>query len=157
MLDDPSVFGDQHKILIYFAEVKAGQRCTINGPWSKRPRQNIPRTLRAVGCIPDERVDDAANQLYQSCYYEDERVVVRLMAVGDQLNPIYENSKPNVVQITWDDAIHFIHRRFNELRVSKSQHDSWPESGRILWEMSEAKVDRFEKNVLARFPWAVWH
>jgi hypothetical protein len=69
------------------------------------------------------------------CYYEDERVVARLMAVGDQLNPIYEN-----------------HRRFNELRVSKSQHDSWPESGRILWEMSEAKVDRFEKNVLARFP-----
>jgi hypothetical protein len=87
VLDDPSIFGDQHnKILIYFAEVKAGQRCTINGPWSKRPRQNIPRTLRAVGCIPDERVDDAANQLYQSCYYEDERVVVRLMAVGDQLN-----------------------------------------------------------------------
>ncbi len=65
MLDDRGVFGDQgNKILIYFAEVKSGKRCTINGPWSNPPRENLPRTLRAIGCIPNNRVDDAANQLY---------------------------------------------------------------------------------------------
>ena len=83
MQDDSNIFEDQNnKILIYFAEVKTGKRCTINGPWSNPERLNLPRALRAIGCVPEQRVDEAAEHLYKYCFYEDELVVIRVMAVG---------------------------------------------------------------------------
>jgi hypothetical protein len=152
MVDDGVVFKKQHdKILVYFAEIKAGKTCTINGPWSNPTLQNIPRALRAIGCIPDDRVDNAAKQLYETCFYEDALVVVRLMAVGRKLNAIYQHTKPEVVQITWHHVLTFIHGRFHDLRVSKKEHSGWPTSGRLLWEMSEANAENFERKVLAGF------
>jgi hypothetical protein len=119
MRDDCSVFRDQNnKILIYFAEVKAGKPCTINGPCSNPELQNLPRALRAIGGVPDHRVDGAAEQLYKYCFYEDELVVIRLIAVGRKVNEIYLNTKPKVAQITWHHALSFIHDRFHSLRMS---------------------------------------
>jgi len=152
MQDDRAFFDEQNnKILVYFAEVKAGGRCEINGPWSKRENQNIPRTLRAIGCIPDERVDIAAKQLYESYFYEDDLVVFRLMAVGGEINKVYQNAKPKVVQITSHHALSFIHDRFNSLRTSKAHHGTWPKSGSLLFEMSEANATNFQRNVLSEF------
>ncbi len=153
MLDDDTIFHEQNnKILVYFAEVKKGGYCDINGPWSEPPRQNIPRALRAIGCIPDGRVNEAAERLYESCFYEDELVIVRVMAVGSEINPVIQNHKPKVVQITWHHALYFIHGRFNSLRMSKAQHDTWPKSGSLLFKMSEFTAKNFERTVLAQFP-----
>ncbi len=74
------------------------------------------------------------------------------MAVGNEINPIYRNSKPKVIQITWHHALDFIHRRFSDFRACKTDHGCRPESGRILWDMSNANADRFEEKVLATFP-----
>ena len=155
MKDDSQSFGDQNgKLLVYFAEVKAGGYCRLNGPWSKPTSGNIPRVLHAIGCFKTSvEIQRAADRLYEDCFFEDERLIVRMVAFGTRKNPVVENSTARALQITWDSALHFIHERFQSNQICKADHDQWPEIGQELWRLSKrGDAKRFTESVVSRFP-----
>ena len=141
------------RTLAFVAEIKQGGRCRLNGPWSNPTKANLPRVLSAIGCFEPNRVDDATKALYDDAIYEDERVVFRMVALAAERNPHYAKHKANVVQITWNEALHFIHKRFNSFRAQKVDHGQWDRTGHILWELTEVKEpDKFVQRVVGAFP-----
>lgn len=152
MEDDDVFHGQRHKILIYLAEVKTGGYCEFNGPWSKPTEGNMQRALAAIGCIEHSLIERAASALYGDCCFEDSQFIIRMAAFGNQLNPVYLKTKSRALQITWDRALRFIHRRYQDYRVCKANHEHWPEIGETLWKMSDTpNTDKFVETVIRRF------
>src|SRR5262245_28244586 len=67
MADDVHTLGLSDRMIdVVVAEVKTNQACTLNGPWTKRDAQNVHRVLAAIGCLPSDRIELAANDIYNS-------------------------------------------------------------------------------------------
>ena len=130
-----------HLIDVVIAEVKTNQPCTLNGPWTLEDRQNVHRVLAAIGCLPQERIDTAARDIYRDGHHEGEGLRVRLIAVGRDRNVDLENSHPRVVQLTWLQILHFIWDRFDKYRRQKRQVDQWEMQGRYLKTLADSCQD----------------
>jgi hypothetical protein len=134
-LEDHMVFRDRKKIGLVIAEIKTG-KCKLNGPWTEPEKGNLPRVLSSVGTFRDNEINEAANSLYDDLYYENSEVVVRLFALGSQINTSLHR---NVVQITWPEVSEFFFNRFSKHGIYKSQHQQWDQCGKMifnLWEHS---------------------
>jgi hypothetical protein len=106
-----------------------------------------------MGCFPNEYVEDAAHALYENELYEDDRVIFRMVALASERNEIYTAQKPNALQVTWEDALVFIHKRFQKYRIQKTDHGQWDWTGHQLWNFSETQDSaKFVAKVLASFP-----
>lgn len=131
MIDDAKVAECNALCNVIIAEVKTS-RCALNGPWTRREDQNVQRVLAAIGCLPPNLCDDAAESLYSKGKYVGEQAAIRLIACGDQQAQL----KPKIRQILFDDMLKFIYRRFREYRLQKASHGQWDADGKKLWDLS---------------------
>lgn len=145
MEDDPKVSRCDTFANVIIAEIKTGS-CHLNGPWTDRDKANMQRVLRAVGCVPPERIDEVAKQLYDNAIWSDENATIRLFAIGETPTP--ELTLPDGQQLTWREIIGFCHQRFRAYRNQKSSVGIWPTDGRRLKQLSQGRepdVDEIRK------------
>lgn len=125
---------------IAIAEVKR-QLCDLNGPWVTREKRIVDRVLRAVGVLPLEDVQSAAESLYSDGFFMNSAVYVSLVCVGEDKNPDIHRKYPSVPQILWPDIKSFIFRRFRTYQRVKSWHQHWDQDGHNLWDCFRAAKD----------------
>lgn len=123
---------------VVIAEVKANQRCTLNGPWTKPEGQNVHRVLAAIGCIPPDQIGKAAADIYKRGIHVSNRALrIRLVAVGrahsDDLATLY----PHVVQLTWRNVLDFIWQRFHRYQRQKTQVNQWDSEGKKIKRLAD--------------------
>lgn len=137
------------RIDVVIAEVKRS-RCALNGPWTQCSDENVHRVLAAIGCLPHAKIPDAAAQIYRTGLYDDgDRLRIRLVAIGNQINEDIKQY-PGVTQIVWQDLLRFVFERFQKYRDQKTQTDHWDEVGKKLKEEATPlckTCDDFVKNV----------
>lgn len=129
MVDDPRVADCVTPVNVIIAEVKTA-RCALNGPWVNPHAGNMQRVLRAIGCILEQHIDAAADQLREVGAYSEGDVTVRLFALGERRNrrlPI-----PPEQQIIWSEMIQFVTSRFKAYSVEKASVGQWSEDGQQL-------------------------
>jgi hypothetical protein len=148
MKDDEAFSRLGEKTLVVFVEVKAGAM-QLNGPWTQEEKDNMSRVLRAVGPLPPAESDLASRALYSSGGYRNQLYHVCIVCMGDRNSDEIQTSHPDVLQITWRQALTFIHRRFRGYRNQKRSHGQWDEDGRNLWDAAQAKrnVEEFVSSV----------
>ena len=136
MEDDPRVAECSTSVNIVIAEIKRGL-CSLNGPWTDRESENMKRALKAIGCVHDESLSTACDQLYDRGYWSDGLVTIRLFAVGNKRAPGL--CMPDEQQLTWSEMIQFCVKRFKHYRRQKSSVGQWTEDGRRLRDDSLSK------------------
>ena len=142
MADDLDGLGsDCRAIDVVIAEVKRGQSCALNGPWTDPERRNIQRVLAAIGCLPPQSIEPAADALYRSGHYAGDRLQLRLMAFGASLSAELAERYPQVTQIVWDRVIGFVWKRFLEYRRQKADIRQWDAQGRSLRALAQRARD----------------
>jgi hypothetical protein len=116
---------------VVLSEVKKG-RCKVNGPWRQRePNRALEYVLRRVGLFDEEAsIVDAANALYSTRRYENDRFSVRIICFGRKRNA----SLTGVTQILWSDVISFISSRFDRYKREKADNQYWDSFGIYLWD-----------------------
>jgi hypothetical protein len=152
-LRDHEFFASAQKVDLVIAEVKRGE-CALNGPWTHPPSANMHRVLDALGIVPRASVDDVARRLYCEKRYEDEWILVRLLALGERRSLTLHRA---VAQVTWRELLAFVHGRFQAHERQKADHDHWDCAGRLLWRAYKprgarcARVEEsFAEDVLSR-------
>ncbi len=137
---DASRFGKLDKPMLAICEVTTG-KCKLNGPWSSQPDQpekkNIQYVLRAAGFFNDEKVEQVAAFLYESCRYEDAQIVVQMFALGRELDHSLRESHPELEQITFAEILGFIFDRFTQTPMVKESNQQWPRTGQLLFKYSK--------------------
>jgi len=136
------------RLYIAIAEVKRGL-CNLNGPLTSPERRNIQRVLRAIGIFPLENVDFVAEKLYEQGYYNNSRLYLSLICIGETSNPDVNNRFQLVPQILWSDIKSFIYQRFQNYKNVKTWHQHWDENGQNLWNLFEDSRDEqsFTNNI----------
>lgn len=129
-MEDHELFQTSTRTEVVIGEVKSG-RCRVNAALLDPNRLNLNRILLALGLLPDNQFNRAVKALYTDQVFEIDTLRIRLFALGDKFNRDISN---NIVQLSWDMVLRFIHRRFNEFERQKRQHDQWDETGRFLYE-----------------------
>ena len=130
LFDDPNdiMQDDEHRLSlsrdlidVVIAEVKTNQPCTLNGPWTQENRHNVHRVLAAIGCLPPDRIDAAAADIYQFGFHaSDQGLRIRLVAVGRDRSKELAARYPGVTQLIWRDLFAFIWGRFHTYRPQKT-------------------------------------
>ncbi len=128
MQDDPRVADCSSFPNIIIAEIKTG-RCALNGPWTDPARMNMERVLRAIGCVDEQDVQQAASCLYINGLWQNGSVCVRLFSVGEEKSQLVI---PVTQQLTWSEIIQFIIERFREYKQQKSSVGQWSADGKKL-------------------------
>lgn len=124
------------QIDVVIAEVKAG-RCALNGPWTDPDKKNVHRVLAAVGCIPHDRINHAADEIYRTGVHEGgDGLRIRLVAIGREASDEVGSAYPYVQQVIWRDLLSFIFHRHQKFRSQKRQTDHWDPTGRQLKTMA---------------------
>jgi hypothetical protein len=132
MLDDPR-FGRKTQPFAAFVEVAAGE-CKLNGPWTDRAKENMPRAIRALGTFStEEEVQLASDALYATGRFISEQIELGLISIGGQANPSLTETFPHAVQIEWRETIDFIFDRFHKFEREKRGHPQWDLDGHLLW------------------------
>lgn len=151
-MEDHAAFqGLGERPMLFVAEVKS-RTCRLNGPWTRPEDRNMQRVLRAIGALPEAEVEVAADALYRTDRYDGERYEVRLFALADQVGGFAEEH-PNAIPITWEEALRFMFRRFQEYRLEKQAHDQWEGTGKELfraYRASRQTEEAFVNDVRAR-------
>ncbi len=142
LIDDPNDImpDDEHRLSlshdlidVVIAEVKTNQPCTLNGPWTQEYRQNVHRVLAVIGCLPPDRIAEAAADIYRAgIHASDLGLRIRLVAVGRDRSDDLAAHYPDVTQLIWADLLAFIWDRFHTYRQQKTQVDQWDAQGRKI-------------------------
>ncbi len=143
MQDDCVLVGKMKVPLAVITEVKAS-RCKLNGPWTKQNEQNMQRVLRAIGLVPFNEIDTAADNLYQKGIHQSSFGILSLLCLGREKNSHISNRYPDVPQITWDHILRFVYDRFKSYSEQKVSHPQWNEQGMDLWDCADRTQDKDE-------------
>jgi hypothetical protein len=152
MADDAATLGlCTDKIDVVVAEVKIS-RCALNGPWTNEAAQNIHRVLAAVGCLPPEAIEPAAQALYSDAIYDAlPHLRVRLVLIGREPDPDIAARYAGITQVTWAVALAFIQDRFQRYRRQKAQTNQWDVTGQRLKTLAQdCSPEEFFDEVTAR-------
>jgi hypothetical protein len=144
---DDEVFQSCKKPLLVIAEVTCGE-CKLNGPWTKADRKNVNRLLAGLGLLPPESVDLASKRLYEEGKVDSDGFTLQLVAIGMTFSDRLK--RYDVLQVTWEAVLSFIHDRFRRYRDAKKDHGTWRSDGQRLWESSEKNKAHFVKSYLRR-------
>ncbi len=126
---------------IVIAEVKTNQPCTLNGPWTRQDRQNVHRVLAASGCLPPDRIEEAAADIYRAGFHRSDTLRIRLVAVGRDRSEGLGAAYPEVTQLIWAEMLAFIWDRFHRYRQQKTQVDQWDQEGRKIKRLADRSND----------------
>jgi len=135
MRDDDTLLAPGGRVKLILAEVKKGT-CNLNGPWTDRARANMQRAIRAAGPFPQEKVEEAAEALYEYGIYEDDKFTMTLFCVGSRTNRELQHRFPQVPQVTWQDILGFLYDRFTAYREQKCNHPQWDDYGKRLFRIA---------------------
>jgi hypothetical protein len=143
--DEPGGDQDEFRRIVdtpYFviAEVKRS-RCELNGPWTDKGKQNVEQILRDLGPFPSKEVPVVAESLYTKGVFSGLGFYCSLFCVGNQVNPDLNASYPCVPQVTWEQILLFVAKRFDTYCRRKADHSSWDEAGQSLWNCWEGNGD----------------
>ena len=134
---------------VVIAKVKTNQPCTLNGPWTLQDRQNVHRVRAAIGCLPPDRIETAATDIYRAGFHLSGRLRIRLVAVGRDRNDDLAAAYPEVTQVLWVEVLAFIWDRFRRYRRQKTQVDQWDTEGlkikRLADEHKRSRDDFIER------------
>jgi hypothetical protein len=148
-MTDDVYFRHQTKPHLVICEIKRGP-CLLNGPWTKKERENIQYVLSAIGAFPRESIDPVAAALYDECVFEDANYLIQLLAIGSKRNEEYVEKRPGLVQLTFPEMLKFVYQRFTAFHNEKRNHEQWDATGQMLWEASERRrEDDFVDHILA--------
>jgi hypothetical protein len=127
---------------IILTEVKTG-RCAINPTWL-RDDSVIKHIMRAVGAFPDGEVNAISDRLREKGIVSTENYQVSLVAVGKT-----QSQDLNVaIQISWQEIVEFIHKRFNDYIKQKANHGQWDDIGKEIWSLCiDKSLPRFENDL----------
>jgi len=131
---------------LVIAEVKSGDPCSLNGPWTNPSKQNINHVLGAIGITSPDYLEEAALALYASGYYvrEDALLRIRLVAFGARRSSDLTVTFPDVPQLTWPEVLLFIHDRLNQHKNQKKDRDQWSDTGKLLYDCAtELPLEQF--------------
>ena len=150
MADDERLGLSDSLVDFVVVEVKTG-RCDLNGPWTAPKGENIHRLLQAMGPLATERVKEVADALYKTglCVV-DETLRIRLVAIGAEFSEQLAARFPDVKQITWDEALAFIHARFQQYRRAKTEVKQWADDGQTPRHLASNTRDRSDFERLAK-------
>ena len=139
MTDDEEQLRLSHdRIDIVLAEVKTNEPCRLNGPWTRKDDQNLHRVLAAIGCLPPDRINQAAADIYEGgLHVSDLGHRVRLVAVGRVRNTELSATYAGVVQLIWPDMLLFVWNRLHRYRRQKTQVDQWDADGLLLKRLAD--------------------
>jgi hypothetical protein len=132
-------------------EVKTNQPCTLNGPWTQQARQNVHRVLAFIGCLPPDRIERAAADIYVAGFHcSDVQLRIRLVAVGRDRSEELATAYPEVTQLIWTEMLAFIWDRFHRYRQQKTQVDQWDSEGRKIKRLADhsARAEDFVGDAL---------
>jgi hypothetical protein len=140
MPDDQDRLGLSDQLIdVVIAEVKTNQPCALNGPWTRKERENVQRALLAIGCIDRRQVEQAAGEIYEKGIYTGASGLrVRLVAVGRNRDAALRERYPAVTQVTWIEALAFVWDRLTTYAQFKKQVDEWDFSGKQIKALAEA-------------------
>lgn len=126
-------------------------RCALNGPWTNAAAQNIQRVLAAIGCLPQAEIEPAAAGLYDNaCYDARPDLRVRLVLLGRDADTDIAARYAGITQVTWEQALTFMHDRFHRYSRQKAQTDQWDTAGRQRKTLALGSTpDRFFDEVMA--------
>lgn len=143
MLDDIDRLKlSDHRVDVVIAEIKTG-RCDLNGPWTNDEDQNIHRVLAAIGCLPRNEIEAAANALYTTALFDDQQYLrVRLILIGREANTKIAKKYAGITQVTWTEVLSFIWRRFDRYRRQKAQVDQWDATGLQIKAVARCKNEK---------------
>jgi hypothetical protein len=151
LFDDPNdIMADDERRLalsrelidVLIVEVKTNQPCTLNGPWTRQDRQNVHRVLAAIGCLPPDRIDGAAADIYRAGIHANNLGLrIRLVAVGRDHSKDLAAQYPDVPQLIWADLLAFIWDRLRTYRNQKTQVDQWDAQGRMIKRLADQSGD----------------
>lgn len=114
---------------IAIVEVKTNQPCSLNGPWTRQDELNVHRVLAAIGCLPPDRIEAAATDIYRAGFHRSDTLRIRLVALGRDRNDDIAAAYPEVTQLLWAEVFAFIWERFHRYRQQKTQVDQWDAEG----------------------------
>jgi len=140
-MEDDSHFSSKKKTFAAFVEVTMG-RCKLNGPWTDREKNNLPRALNALGAVLPGDVEVAANDLYDHGVHQSSQIEIGLISIGNEKNP--ELKMPCEHQILWKEIKAFIFDRFSKYRQIKREHPQWDSDGHLLWKVFEENYNNKE-------------
>ena len=148
-MEDADIFRDLKLPILVIAEVTSSGKCKLNGPWTKPERENVDRLLRALGLLATEDVPLASTDLYKSGRAEVGGFILQLVAIGMEVDEDLKR-RFDVLQVTWEQALSFIHDRFLRYREMKKDHGTWRPDGQMLWAISERKKSNFVDEYMTR-------
>jgi hypothetical protein len=122
---------------VVIAEIKRNEICRLNGPWTDENQRNIDRILAAIGCLNENNIRTAATALYKTGAFIGDRVQIRLIAIGRATSGDLAKQYKQVTQVTWDQILSFIWKRFNTYRKQKTDVQQWDPIGRKLKSMAD--------------------
>jgi hypothetical protein len=148
MQDDAKGLGlTTNRIDVVIVEITRNQPCKLNGPWTADDKQNVNRVLAAIGCLNgDKKIQAAADAIYKIGVYREDRLQIRLIAVGLNTNP---NLLKQVTQLIWRQVLKFMWQRFNKYKNQKKDKSQWHFDGQRLYKMAIAlEPELFVRQVL---------
>jgi hypothetical protein len=146
MQDDECLKLSPDKIRIVLVESTI-RDCKLNPALINSDNKNIERVLWAIGAFePERKVCDVSKKIYNHGWFEDDDFVVSLCCLGKQRNPDLHKKFQEMLQLTWDEVLSFIHKRFRVYEEQKRKHPQWDETGTKLWNCAkEFKFKEFNK------------
>jgi len=135
MPDDPILLPEGDRIKVILAEVKK-ETCNLNGPWTDKARGNMQLAIAAAGPFQREKIEEAAEALYDHGVFQDDRFTMMLFCVGRTKNLEIKRRYPKVPQVTWQHILNFIYDRFTIYREQKCRHPQWDTYGRKLYRIA---------------------
>lgn len=152
MTDEVRLVDSDSFARVVIGEVKRGP-CSLNGPWCDPSRQNVQRVLRAIGCFDETEVEAPALALYRQERYKTTLIDCQLAAFGESTNGQLGSG---VCQITFEEMLAFLYRRFKAYREQKSNlAPYWPEDGQNLHDCVEGAANRKDFVAKCRRQWGL--
>jgi hypothetical protein len=135
------------RIDVVVVEITRNKPCKLNGPWTLDDKQNVNRVLAAIGCLNgDKRIQAAAAAIYKAGLYREDRLQIRLIAVGLNTNP---DLPEQATQLVWRQLLEFMWKRFNKYKNQKKDRSQWHFDGQRLYQMAIAfELESFVQQVL---------
>ena len=95
------------------------------------------RVLAAIGCLPPQRIEAAATEIYRAGFHRSDTLRIRLVALGRDRSEDLAREYPEVTQLLWAEMLAFIWDRFHRYRQQKTQVDQWDAEGRKIKRLAD--------------------